>query len=342
MTKRCETMTLEDVKAGICLCSKLLSKVMPSMKTSDKEALSRENDQRKDLEGSSEQEMNEWNVIEFSDAANHDNRADKSIESSQDVFVSDAVQEEVAKNEAGVEVEEAVEEIEGVVTQENEIDSDDKSETTPEDLEEWSDFKTIDEHGNTRTSEFESESSSELIVADGEVKNGDKSEVENWKESSATTKTHTQPFQSSLIQACVKFFQVFFAKFVVERVLKHLDTLNSCGADPRGIRNKKCYTALRACGIISDGMWKEIDHAKGGTIEKVAKGGCGTSNLRARRHFMGASILVSSFRIMKSSKNCAEAFVAACKLLLELSCFPVCSGKDPEAGKVDTDGGIGS
>lgn len=337
MTKRCETMTLEDVKGGICLCSKLLSKVMPSMKTSDKEGLLRENGLRKDLEGSSEQEMNEWNVIELKDEANHDNGGDKSLESSQEVFVSEAVQEEVAKNEGSDAVEEAVEEIEAEEIQKNEVDSDDKNETSPENLEEWSDFKTIDEQGNTRTSEFESESSSELVVAEGEVKNDDKSEVENWKESSPAMKARTQPFQSSLIQACVKFFQVFFAKFVVERVLKHLDTLNSSGADLCRITNKKCYTALRACGVISDGMWKEIDHAKGGTIEKVAESGCGTSNLKARRHFTGATILVSSFRTMKSSKNCAEAFVAACKLLLELSCFPVCSGKDPEPGKVASD-----
>lgn len=321
MTKRCETMTLEDVKEGICLCSKLLSKVMPSMKTGDKSdsGLSA-NDQRKEFEESSEHEMSEWNIIELKGDSRQVSGTDKSLESSQEVFAEEASQSELTKVEGDPKIEEAVEKVEELKSEEDDVHCGDKNEELSDDMEEWSDFQA--------------ESSNER-----EVKFDEKSEVQNGLENSVVAgvrlKTQTQPFQSSLIQACVKFFQDFFAKFVLQRVLKHLNSLDTGRGSVRGIASKKCYTAMRASGIISDGMWKEIDLSSKDGNEKLAEGGCSASNLKTRRHFKGQTIFLSPFRTLKSSKNCAEAFVAACKLLLKLSCFPVCSRKDSQPETAD-------
>lgn len=345
MTKRCETMTLDDVKEGICLCSKLLSKVMPSdkHKSADKHKSGSSKDQRKDLEDSSEHELNEWNVIELNDDARDDSKGDKSLENSQEVFVEESVQNEGGEEE-GVKVKETVasskEKVDATTEErDGEDDSEDKFEDTQEDLDEWSDFQEVDH--NLRTSEFESESSNELTTVDSKRGVKEKGEGHQSKslgrEGEEETKAQ-QPFQSSLIQACVKYFQNFFARFVVQRVLRHLNSLCPGGVNAGGVTGKECYTALRASGLISDSMWKEMDKEDNAASEKLVKDSCKTqASLKARRNVAGPTLLVSSFRSMQSSRNCAEAFVAACKLLLELSCFPVCSGRDSESEKISTD-----
>lgn len=141
------------------------------------------------------------------------------------------------------------------------------------------------------------------------------------------------PHRSATLAPCR---EDFFAKFVVERVLKHLKSLCSGRVNACGITDKECYTALRASGIISDDMWKDMDQVDKLTREELVEDACQTPSLKARRNVVGPTILVSSLRPMQSSRNCAEAFVAACKLLLELSCFPVCVGSASEPGKADT------
>ena len=73
------------------------------------------------------------------------------------------------------------------------------------------------------------------------------------------------------------------------------------------------------------------------TYRLVGDAGKTQTTLKARRNVVGPTALVASFRSMQSSKNCAEAFAAACKLLLKLSCFPVWSGKDSESQKTTSD-----
>lgn len=343
MTKRCETMTLEDVKEGICLCSKLLSKVMPSMKTTDKERndseWSAENkDRKKEFEGSSEHELNEWNIIDLKGTVQEDKKVDrpldKSLESSQEVFVEETRDE----SEATDEDEESTKTETVVASNEQELDlmtgrhdggtySADNTEDTQDELDEWSDF-------------HDAESSSEMNTLNPESSEEDSNQREKTLVKSGEgmlSKDAKHLFQPSLIQACVKYFQNFFAKFVVERVLKHVNSLCLSDVSTRGIMNKQCYTALRASGVVSDTMWKQMEGASNATRDKLfEEASKAQTTLRSRRNVVGPTALVSSFRSMQLSKNCAEAFAAACKLLLELSCFPVWGGKDSESQKTTT------
>ena len=332
MTKRCETMTLDDVKEGICLSSKLLSKVMPSMKTVDTQEPISSKDQRKELEGSSEHELNEWSVIELEPRPEGDSNKIPTLESSE------TVQNGITKEE--VEKERVSGEKEADTTAEGDGQENDKLEDTQESLDEWSDFNETDP--NFRSSEIESsESSNELSTVDSKTEVSEKSHFHESKTvgRGGAGKTQVQqPFQSSLIQACVKYFQEFFARFVMERVLKRLNSLSVDSVNSLGVRSKQCYTAVRASGLISESTWKELDNGSHTAREKQEESACQTeASLKARRNVVGPTMLVSSFRSMQSSRKCAGAFVAACKLLLELSCFPVCSGRDSDSEEITTD-----
>ena len=332
MTKRCETMTLDDVKEGICLSSKLLSKVMPSMKTVDTQEPSTSKDQRKELEGSSEHELNEWSVIELEPRPDGDSKKIPPLESSETVQ-NGITKEEVEKEKVSVEKE-------ADTTAEGDGQENDKLEDTQESLDEWSDFNETDP--NFRSSEVESsESSNELSTLDSKTEISEKSHFHESKtvgRGGAGKAQVQQPFQSSLIQACVKYFQDFFARFVMERVLKRLNSLSVDSVNSLGVRSKQCYTAVRASGLISESTWKELDNGNHTAREKQEESACQTeASLKARRNVVGPTMLVSSFRSMQSSRKCAGAFVAACKLLLELSCFPVCSARDSDSEEITTD-----
>lgn len=341
MTKRCGTMALEDVKEGICLCSRLLSKVMPSMKTRDKKRNDSrwhaENEERtNELEGSAEHELKEWSIIDLKGAKEDNKKVDlareNSLESSQEVFVEETAENEDTDGEEDKKIVSIVDSNEKELNlmelnllaeqREGGIDSADYDEETQDELDEWSDFQEV-------------ESSSELNavnLADGRDKTLGKS-GENMP-----SKNSEHLFQPSLIQACVKYFQNFFAKFVVERVIKNVNSLRVSNESASGIMSKECYTALRASGIVSDAMWKQIEKVCNTTKNELVEDACKTqTNLKARRNVTGPTALVASFRSVQSSKNCAEAFAAACKLLLKLSCFPVWGGKDAEQQRTTTD-----
>ena len=325
-------MTLDDVKEGICLSSKLLSKVMPSMKTVDTQEPSSSKDQRKELEGSSEHELNEWSVIELEPRPDGDSNKIPPLESSETVQ-NGITKEEVEKEKVSVEKE-------ADTTAEGDGQENDKLEDTQESLDEWSDFNETDP--NFRSSEVESsESSNELSTLDSKTEISEKSHFHESKtvgRGGAGKAQVQQPFQSSLIQACVKYFQDFFARFVMERVLKRLNSLSVDSVNSLGVRSKQCYTAVRASGLISESTWKELDNGNHTAREKQEESACQTeASLKARRNVVGPTMLVSSFRSMQSSRKCAGAFVAACKLLLELSCFPVCSGRDSDSEEITTD-----
>ena len=325
-------MTLDDVKEGICLSSKLLSKVMPSMKTVDTQEPSSSKDQRKELEGSSEHELNEWSVIELEPRPDGDSKKIPPLESSETVQ-NGITKEEVEKEKVSVEKE-------ADTTAEGDGQENDKLEDTQESLDEWSDFNETDP--NFRSSEVESsESSNELSTLDSKTEISEKSHFHESKtvgRGGAGKAQVQQPFQSSLIQACVKYFQDFFARFVMERVLKRLNSLSVDSVNSLGVRSKQCYTAVRASGLISESTWKELDNGNHTAREKQEESACQTeASLKARRNVVGPTMLVSSFRSMQWSRKCAGAFVAACKLLLELSCFPVCSGRDSDSEEITTD-----
>lgn len=342
MTKRCETMALEDVKEGICLCSRLLSKVMPSMKTRDKERndsrWDAENKERKnELEGSAEHELKEWSIIDLKGAAKEDNKKvdpapENSLESSQEVFVEDAAESEDSDGEEDKKIDSVVDSHEKELNlmelnllaeqREGGIDSADYNEDTQDELDEWSDFQEV-------------ESSSELNAVNP-TDGRDETTVKSGKNMPSKNSEHL--FQPSLIQACVKYFQNFFAKFVVERVIKHVNSLRVSNEITPGMMSKECYTALRASGIVSDAMWKQIEKACNTTRNELVEDAFKTqTNLKARRNVTAPTALVASFKSGRSSKNCAEAFAAACKLLLKLSCFPVWGGKDSEQQRTTTD-----
>lgn len=345
MTKRCETMTLEDVKEGICLCSRLLSKVMPSMKTIDRERndsvwSAESKDRKKEFEGSSEHELTEWSVIDLKGNVEDAKKVDlpqapeKSLESSQEVFVEEKAESEATDDEEeNTKTEEVVapnEQELDLITEQRDVgtDSADNTEDTQDELDEWSDFHEVESSSelntvNPASSEEDSSRQDKTLVRSGEE---------------MLSKDAKHLFQPSLIQACVKYFQNFFAKFAVERVLKHVNSLCLSDVSAQGIMNKECYTALRASGVVSDAMWKQMEEVSNATRDKLAEDVCKTPmTLRARRNVVGPTALVSAFRSMQSSKNCAEAFAAACKLLLELSCFPVWCGKDSESQKTTAD-----
>ena len=341
MTKRCETMALEDVKEGICLCSRLLSKVMPSMKTRDKERNdsrwdAENKDRKNELEGSAEHELKEWSIIDLKGAKEDNKKVDlapeNSLESSQEVFVDDADESEDTDAEEDKKIDSVVDSNEKELNlmelnllaeqREGGIDSANYNEDAQDELDEWSDFQEV-------------ESSSELNAvnpADGR----DKTIVKSGE--NIPTKNSEHLFQPSLIQACAKYFQNFFAKFVVERVIKHVNSLRVSNECTPGMMSKECYTALRASGIVSDAMWKQIEKACNTTRNELVEDTCKTqTNLKARRNVTAPTALVASFRSVQSAKNCAEAFAAACKLLLKLSCFPVWGGKDSEQPRTTTD-----
>ena len=345
MTKRCETMTLEDVKEGICLCSRLLSKVMPSMKTRDKQrndsGWDPENKDRKnELESSAEHELKEWSIIDLKGAKKDNKEADlapeNSLESSQEVFVEETAESEDGDEEEDRKIESVVEsnekelnlmELNLLAEQRNGgIDSTDNNEDTQDELDEWSDFQEV-------------ESSNELNAVDPAITEEDGRDKTLAKSGeNVPSKNSEHLFQPSLIQACVKYFQNFFAKFVVERVIKHVNSLRVSNESTPGMMSKECYAALRASGIVSDAMWKQIEKACNATRNELIEDACETqTNLKARRNVTGPTALVASFRSVQSSKNCAEAFAAACKLLLKLSCFPVWGGKDSESQRTTTD-----
>ena len=336
MTKRCETMALEDVKEGICLCSRLLSKVMPSMKTRDK----KRNDSRwgaenkdriNELEGSAEHELKEWSIIDLKGGKEDNKKVDlareNSLESSQEVFVEETADSEDTDGEEDKKIISIVDSNEKELNllaeqRQGGIDSANYNEDTQDELDEWSDFQEV-------------ESSSELNAVN--LANGrDKTLIKSRENIPSKNSEHL--FQPSLIQACVKYFQNFFAKFVMERVIKHVNSLRVSNESTPGMMSKECYTALRASGIVSDAMWKQIEKVCNATRNELVEDACKTqTNLKARRNVTGPTALVASFRSVQSSKNCAEAFAAACKLLLKLSCFPVWGGKDSEQQRTTTD-----
>lgn len=344
MTKRCETMTLEDVKEGICLCSRLLSKVMPSMKTRNKERNnsgwnSENKDSTKEFEDSAEHELREWNIIELK-GANKDNKKvdlapEKSLESSQEVFVEETAESDDTDEEEDTKIDSVVDSNEKELNlmelnllaeqRDGGVDSADYNEDTQDELDEWSDFQEV-------------ESASELTgVNSARSKEDGRDKVLVKSEEGVPSKNSKHLFQPSLIQACVKYFQNFFAKFVVERVIKHVNSLRVSNETAPGMMSKECYTALRASGIVSDAMWKQIEKACNAKRDELVDDVRKTqTNLKARRNFTGPTVPVVSFRSVQSSKNCAEAFAAACKLLLKLSCFPVWGGKDSEPQKTTT------
>ena len=348
MTKCCDTMTLGDVKEGISLCSRLLSKVMPSMKTVEKERtepeLSVNNENRKkELESSSEHDMNEWGVIELKGTRDKSRRSDMpsetSLENSPEGVVKEAPDGEVFKEEGNkIESLVAAGEKEMVAMAEHyngEADAANVNDTdTQDELDEWSDFQ-------------EGESSSELTATNPESNEEDssreqKSTLADRSEEKKLSKDTKRLFQPSLIQACVKYFQNFYAKFCVQRVLKHVSSFCFSDETVGGVINKECHTALRASGIVNDAMWKQIKEGETNLVDKFVRDTYKPqSNLKGRGSVAGPTALVSSLRSVQSYKSCAEAFAAACKLLLELSCFPVWAGNESKSEKSATDGNEG-
>ena len=348
MTKCCDTMTLGDVKEGISLCSRLLSKVMPSMKTVEKERTEPElsvnsENRKKELESSSEHDMNEWGVIELKGTRDKSRRSDMpsetSLENSPEGVVKEAPDGEVFKEEGNkIESLVAAGEKEMVAMAEHyngEADAANVNDTdTQDELDEWSDFQ-------------EGESSSELTATNPESNEKDssreqKSTLADRSEEKKLSKDTKRLFQPSLIQACVKYFQNFYAKFCVQRVLKHVSSFCFSDETVGGVIHKECHTALRASGIVNDAMWKQIKEGETNLVDKFVRDTYKPqSNLKGRSSVAGPTALVSSFRSVQSNKSCAGAFAAACKLLLELSCFPVWAGNESKSEKSATDGNEG-
>ena len=359
MTKRCDTMSLEEVREGICLCSKLLSKVMPSLKTienartgsvwSAAEAMltgvenavinerlrSERNSPGKEFEDSSEVELNEWSIIELKRSGdvendNEESMNDKSFETCDDRSENGAV--DSAERETTEETTLIGHAGQGSTIRnvyEEDIGKDGIKDTPKDEYNGVLDVNGVASHALLH----EFESSNELDSKSGQSgSSNEANDVDDVFESrhveeqgKALTQQTKHLFQPSLIQACVKFYQNFFARFVVERVLRNNERAQEAS-------KKDCYLALQANGLFSKNVWTEIKKGLDTEREKLMEEPALEGTFKAT-----ADKSITSARGLRStplSKNCAEAFIAACKLLLELSCFPVCCGKDSELEKI--------
>ncbi|XP_048577556.1 protein dopey-1 isoform X2 [Nematostella vectensis] len=128
-------------------------------------------------------------------------------------------------------------------------------------------------------------------------------------------------FQPSLIQSCVAYFQAFYAEFVEQRVLRYANVLTS----PTKSRKDQV--------IDTDYMLDEILYGEDFLLKRRTS----TTHERSSTHTGPISKCDRVGPILDQLLDgvespildqhgcilCAEAFAAACKLLVELSCFPV-------------------
>lgn len=126
------------------------------------------------------------------------------------------------------------------------------------------------------------------------------------------SKVATNAFQPSLVQSCVHYFQAFFSEFVNQRIIT---TQNTPSTEKNVNGNRRNSAVILEELLSTPGEEKETDSSN----EK--RDGCD---------------VISSEKGLderlpwehESSLLCAEAFAAACRLLVELSCFPVYCSND--------------
>ena len=127
--------------------------------------------------------------------------------------------------------------------------------------------------------------------------------------------SHLKPSQrlfQPFIKSCVKYFQAFFAEFVEHRVLncENLLVSDDQGKDQNRTKSKHdVYTNTLISGKLLAARQRA---GKSGTTGKNHKHLPATDS--------GIFLPLQNAEV---SKECAAAVTAACKLLVELSCFPV-------------------
>lgn len=351
MTSRCQSLTVVEIGEGISLCSKLLSKVMPSMKSvedSPKDGTSMtgsyidcdfdiKNDDLKDnqktlTEKSSESEssssdtksdrsngskgkdeqgqMNEgkgrvvqvarisqsadgWSVVDLRKRLETEVNGDASDQrlnyedNESDGSEINKTEDEIKKKDTAKQTQNGKRDNE-VKESRNEIEKEDESEG----YDEWSECQeTVDV-----TNQMDA-----LKSASG---------VSMESTDSSFSKAATNAFQPSLVQSCVHYFQTFFSEFVNQRII----SAKGLPIYERNESSNRRHSAVILEELLSK---SEENESRDSSIEKkVDEAG---SNDVISEKGLDARLPWEH----ESSLLCGEAFAAACRLLVELSCFPV-------------------
>ncbi|KAK3711633.1 hypothetical protein QZH41_014061 [Actinostola sp. cb2023] len=357
MTSRCQSLSLVEIGEGISLCSKLLSKVMPSMKIvekshkadsvsmtssyvsdSEKDNLNAKNSEHRLHNGPmshfTESFPSERKSVNSNDSNTKDELTDTSDSPARKVSRGRVIH--VARISAGadgwsvVDLRKRLEtEVNGDVADQQSYDEDSElTESGEGDVNETEDSGSANENQNYSEKTQNEKTDSEMKENQSEIeKEDEREEYDEWSECDDrgydVTKTvlksasgfstesteSTSPnmtanlFQPSLIQSCVHYFQSFFSAFVNQRIIASNSSSYYENSGSSNRRNSEI--------ILQEILSKDSSNEKHTTNS-------GLTDVISER---GLDVLLPWEQ--ESSLLCAEAFAAACKLLVELSCFPV-------------------
>ena len=392
-------MSLNEVKDGICLCSKLLSKVMPSMKAPGKtrsgsvqmkDSVSSDRDEtterKEDGEGlpatdvavAGGEDLEDWDVIDFRTRRRRKKRSKQSGSAAVSPKPSKKVTDreaagDVASENAGdvapvredegngdevtvekhqVKGEEEEKKCEDATNADhgpnderlqagNQRTAVDRSEGEVDtELNEWGDFggtsrlteETKAESSNTRT-QIGNEDRSERPWENSGMATGHESGDEFMEASLGTNVP-----QPTLIQSCACDFQRFFAKFVEERIL----AMTSPPSSPENPNlrteraNSEIAPHLNTDRLLNEDLLSPRPAAQQERSLVPSEARIELKALMCDRVKRKKSANSAKFPAVTTEPRLgAEAFAAACKLLVEFSCFPVYCGADWTSGSLD-------
>ena len=139
-------------------------------------------------------------------------------------------------------------------------------------------------------------------------------------------------FQSTLIQSCVRFFQRFFAEFVNQIILRETSQPFAVQESPRSQRKTNADIAVHANTdelLNEDFLTPRAPNKGSSSTQSAAPIDLGTLLCTRRNHQKTSSPATANLQ------HCAEAFAAACKLLVEFSCFPIYCGAESSSCSLD-------
>lgn len=396
MTSRCQSMSLVEVREGICLCSKLLSRVMPSMKPVERRTQS-----SMSVAGSVASEKaaeryasNHGNHGYHSNHGNHSNHISlsnqneslapyntykqftSSTDSSSLSITDDSIYDSIIRDESyssstetgssptretsngrlvhvaristgedGWSVVDLRKRLETGASSVGEQPSYDESESTETD----DDDDEIIDNKNILKTEGKAMKKGESKEKDPNkeiTEEADQDDYEEWMEcqesidvsqdcvtkeervtredsvindgefgdQASTPGSPNRSFQPSVIQSCIDYFQSFFSEFVNNRIISSSSNVSEFR---QTIKSNSEYfldelLSLEKCSDNKESTANEKKDSSDMDKEK---------RLDKRLPWE-----------QESSLMCAEAFAAACRLLVELSCFPVYCTSDLVTG----------
>jgi hypothetical protein len=353
MTSRCRSMSLREISEGICLCSKLLSKVMPSMKTVEKPGRdssmsitgSDKPEGRYGNHSSSETKTDELNDLNFrgdlqsssTDSSSSSARKGRVVQVAR-ISVGEnelsgwsvvdlrkrlengatgagdqqSYDEESELTESGKTTDETTDKKDVLKTnedknekknQERSTNDSNKEDIEQDDYEEWMECQESVDVINTGGFD-ECVTKDECVTIDERVT---KDEQSGDQASSADSPNHS--FQPSLIQSCIDYFQSFFSEFVNQRIIASSTNVAEFGQTAPSSRKNSEFLLDKLLNTKKCSENRNTEGQKDGSdLDKEKDARRWDKRLPWEQ---------------QSSLLCAEAFAAACRLLVELSCFPV-------------------